>query len=717
MTVRRVYAAILLLALLLAACRQAQEPSGPGALTGGLDVGLEVSALDAPPGALVGVAVWADPQGASRLGGVQGRLKFDPGRVRFVGQVPEEAFAIVNAADTVRGALRIASLDVGGLPHRTVHLVFQVKARGYLQGLGYQVEAAGTTGGEHWARIEVDPAPRVDSTLSAPGDAEPLLLADWRRLRGGATARPARVPGEYRLNLRYGDATLDGVIDIIGDAFYVANVSVGNAPLIAGTDAPPRDAVIAANVDPANLPGLGEPGDPAPPGRNENGTFSIDIFDAVAVANAAVGNPGPIAGQLIPGRGPVASLRVVVSGTLPAGVTRTFTADTIYELQGTVNVPGSTTLVIEAGTRIEGDQATRGAIVVRRGGNIVARGTRLQPIVFSCTAATKVPGCWGGVVINGLALLNNGQLGVGDVDVNGCPERPSLGNDGLYGGCLVQDTSGVLRYVRIEYAGAATTGGATPGLALLGVGSGTVVDSLQVLGSMGDGVFVSGGRVDLRYLVLSDNAGDGLHWDDGWQGRGQFLLVQQGMDHGNGIHGSNYAPNPDAGPRSAPQLYHVTVVGPPVPAEVGRAGDAILLENGTAGIIRDAILLRPDGAGLNVNGTASCARTADSLDVSASIFSGGHPDYADDPDCLDEAAFAGAPSRGNRQVDPALVAPFSTVAPDFRPSTGSPAGTGYLPPPSDLFFDLAPTFVGAVAPSVTTGSNIPWYAGWAVGWP
>jgi hypothetical protein len=424
-----------------------------------------------------------------------------------------------------------------------------------------------------------------------------------------------------------------------------------------------------------------------------------------------------VAGQLIPGRGPAPGQRVVVSGALPADSTRTFTADTVYELQGTVSVPGGATLVIEAGTRIEGDQATRGALAIRRGGNIMARGTRLQPIVFSCTAAAKQPGCWGGVVINGLALINNGQLGIGDVDVNGCPERPSLGGAGVYGGCLVQDTSGVLRYVRIEYAGQTVPGdGATPGLALLGVGSGTIVDSVQILSSMGDGIFVSGGRVNLRHVVLTNNVGDGLRWDDGWQGLGQFLLVQQGADHGHGVRGSNFASNPDAGPRSAPQLYHLTIVGPPVPGGSGGSGDAIRLENGTAGILRDAILLRPDGAGLDIDGAASCARAADSLDVGGSIFWLGNPNFSDDPDCIDEAAFATAASRVNRVVDPELVAPFATSAPDFRPGTASPAGAGALPPPSNLFFDVAPAYVGAVAPSVATGSNIPWYSGWAVGW-
>src|SRR5262249_61033636 len=128
----------------------------------------------------------------------------------------------------------------------------------------------------------------------------------------------------------------------------------------------------------------------------------------------------------------------------------------------------------EAGTQVEGDVAARGALAVRIGGRLRAVGTRLQPIVFTCNAATKTPGCWGGLSLNGTSLLNNGAG-------TGCPVKLAAVNGLPYGGCVVQDTSGTLRYLRIEDGGMARPGGggaALPSPALVGVGTGTVVDSI-----------------------------------------------------------------------------------------------------------------------------------------------------------------------------------------------------------------------------------------------
>src|SRR5262249_12261313 len=178
-------------------------------------------------------------------------------------------------------------------------------------------------------------------------------------------------------------------------------------------------------------------------------TFTIDVLDVVAISNEAVGVNQPVVGEAIPGRVAPPTARAVVADTVRAD--RTFFHDTVYELRGTVVVPGSVTLTIEAGTQVEGDVATRGALAVQRGGRLRAVGTRLQPVVFTCTAAAKSPGCWGGIILNGASLLNNGS-GTTGIDI-GCPEKVAPGNAGTYGGCRVQDTSGTLRYVRIEDGG------------------------------------------------------------------------------------------------------------------------------------------------------------------------------------------------------------------------------------------------------------------------
>jgi hypothetical protein len=250
-----------------------------------------------------------------------------------------------------------------------------------------------------------------------------------------------------------------------------------------------------------------------------------------------------------------------------------------------------------------------------------------------------------------------------------------------------------------------------PALALLGVGSGTTVDTIQVHGSLGDGVFVSGGYVDLRGLVVTAPGAAALGWDDGWHGRGQFVLAQLAGGAGVGIRGSNLSGGTMIGSRSDPRLSHVTIVG----AATSTSG--ILLENGTAAEIANAIVLGVNGPGLEIQGADACDQANNGgISVHHAIFFGNTPDFSADTDCVDEPAYATAPARANRLLDPQLIAPSSTATPDLRPAPTSPAQIGYAMMPADGFFDTSVQYVGAVGLASFAGGNIPWYVGWTRGW-
>jgi hypothetical protein len=700
----------LALAAFLFACSEPGLSPPPPVAPTAARVGLEVDSRLHAPGERLRVTVVAEaPEGG--WAGVQGWVRFDPRALRYVGQpLTGDALILVNPSRAEQGELRLASLRVAGLARATADLRFDVLQPGYDHSLEYTLEEAATqtlAATRRGANLPLG----IDTVapLDRQAPIRRLTLEDWLDYFGlRETARPASA-GDGRI---FGDVTLNGTVDII-DAFFVVNVAVGNRPLL--TDSL-RDNAIAADVTPANLPGLGEATDPIPPGQEADGSFNITVLDAAAIANEAVGNDRPVAGEPIPGR-QARPFRTVITGNIAAD--RTLTRDTVYELQGTVNVSGGATLTIQAGTLLEGDGASNARLVIRRGGNIDWRGTRLEPIVFTCKGAVKTPGCWGGVVVNGLSLLNTPQTGD---PIPICPEKVSIGNPGFYGGCLVEDTSGVMHHIRIEYAGQPVPGtiAPTPGLALLGVGTGTVVDRVQVHGSSGDGLFLSGGTVNLRHLVLTANGGAGLGWDDGYGGSGtgggiQFLVIQQASGGGPAIRGSNSADLPDAMPRSSPQAYNATLVG----AGAGGVGDGRgwVLLNGSAGALHNAIVLQMPGAGFDITGPESCAQAgAGSLELDHAIFFGNTPDFATDADCIDETGFALNPARANRTTDPGLIAAASTLTPDWRPVPGAPAASGPVTPPSNQFFDATVTYVGAVDPANATGSNIPWYAGWSRGW-
>ncbi len=699
--------AVPLLCVVLA-CAPEQLPFVASPAVAPLRIGLAVNTLAARPGDTLRIQIIGDLSGDQPLAALQGTMRFDPRALHFIGQpLQGSTFHLVNADAAEQGVLRVISLRLAGLARTTADLRFEVLQRDYGSGLRYDLEVATTARLFAFSRADTVPLAIVPGAPDAPGaEIHHLTVEDWWRQLGLEPRARVDVPGAGAI---YGDAFTDGTINVL-DASIIANLAVGNRQLLTDT---PRDNVIAGNVFPFNLPGLGESTDPIPPGQNVDGTFTINALDAVVIANEAVGNDQPVAGDLIPGRTP-RPFQAVLSGLLPAS--RTLYRDTIYEMQGNVIVGPGATLTIQPGTQLEGDPATRGAMVIARAGNIDWQGTRLEPILFTCKGPVRTPGCWGGVVLNGLALLNNRDPGV----TGFCPEKYSIGSTELYGGCLVEDTTGIMRYVRVEYAGMAVGGGGpVPGLALLGIGTGTTIEDVQVHGSLGDGVYLSGGNVNLRKIVLTGNLTYALHWDHGWGGNAfggsvQFLQIQVPQGGGDAIVGSNFAGNPDAGPRSEPDLYNVTAVGA---GAGGGTGRGFVLQSGSSGSLRNSIVLQMAASGFDVQGVESCAQVSGGLAfLDHDIFSGNAPDFATDSDCIDEDAYATTPALQNRVTPPGLNAPTNTLTPDTRPLPGAAATTGSAVPPSNLFFDVTVTYLGAAEPANGTGSNIPWYAGWTRGW-
>ena len=165
-----------------------------------------------------------------------------------------------------------------------------------------------------------------------------------------------------------------------------------------------------------------------------------------------------------------------------------------YLLLGNVFVTDSTTLSIEPGTLILGDFKSKGSLVISNSSKIIAEGTLTDPIIFSSNRDIKKKGDWGGIFILGNAPTNKieekSELGYGLI--------PTSSELMLYGGTDVASDSGVLKYVRIEYAGKRTKNhGYFSGLTLAGVGSETVLENIMVSYCQGSSFNVLGGNTDL----------------------------------------------------------------------------------------------------------------------------------------------------------------------------------------------------------------------------
>lgn len=249
----------------------------------------------------------------------------------------------------------------------------------------------------------------------------------------------------------------------------------------------------------------------------------------------------------------------VISGTISSS---RFYAKGKYVLKGYVYVTDGATLTFEAGSLIQSDITEKGALIIERGAKLIADGKANNPIIFTSGKAVgqRTPGDWGGIILLGKAPTNR-PLDPGPTIEGGVGRK--------YGGTDPNDESGILRYVRIEFAGiAAEPGSEINGLTLGGVGAGTIIENVQVSFGNDDSFEFFGGTVNAKNLIAFATADDDFDFDFGYVGKIQFGIslrkpdfVDAG-DAGNGIESDNDGSGTTATPFTRPQLSNFTFVGP-----------------------------------------------------------------------------------------------------------------------------------------------------------
>jgi hypothetical protein len=231
-----------------------------------------------------------------------------------------------------------------------------------------------------------------------------------------------------------------------------------------------------------------------------------------------------------------------VSGDITSNTT--WTADRIWELDGKVVVRDGATLTIEPGTIIkglEGQEAAASALIVARGGKLMAEGTAENPIIFTSIldniqvgqkAGTNLTRTdnekWGGVAILGNApssTENGDKIG----NLEGIPADEGYGE---YGGDDAGDNSGVMRYVSIRHGGISIgEGNELNGLTLAGVGNGTTIDHIEIYATLDDGIEFFGGTVNASNLFVYYQGDDGIDIDQNYSG----TITDFAVIHGDGI--------------------------------------------------------------------------------------------------------------------------------------------------------------------------------------
>ena len=388
-----------------------------------------------------------------------------------------------------------------------------------------------------------------------------------------------------------------------------------------------------------------------------------------------------------------------VSGSI--GKDTTWYADQTTILTGFVVVEAGATLTIEAGTKILAQ--AEGGLLVKPGARIVARGTKEAPIVFTSAASERAEGDWRGVILCGRAPINGAPGGMRVMDV-----LPS-GVNATCGGTAEDDSSGAFEFVRIEFAGRNKgLPGSPGGFRLEGVGSGTVVDHVQVHRTESDAMDLRGGTVSVKHILLTMYEDDGFDWALGWRGKGQFIGVvmgnmrgDTGIQAGQGtsdaeINGAGSAP-------SDPLLYNVTLTGMD-----DQYGPNIKLRGGTRGRMFDMLVASAGTSGLGIEETPTHENANEGLlDIRHSIFAS-DDNFVDDEPAFSASDWAMDPARNNRDLSASEsgLPLFTNGAIYLSLVTGAEGLSGAIAPPDDGFFDPSALFVGAC------GQVCPDFEGW-----
>lgn len=421
-----------------------------------------------------------------------------------------------------------------------------------------------------------------------------------------------------------------------------------------------------------------------------------------------------------------------------------------YILKGLVYMVNNKTMTIEAGTTIKGSfsGADVAALIITRGSKIMAQGSATEPIIFTSAAPNPQSGDWGGMVICGKAAINtafNGKQGLYQVEGG----IDNANGDGLAGSGddvaptpVNNDNSGVLSYVRIEYAGYAfQPDKEINSLTLAGVGSATQIDHVQVTYAKDDAFEWFGGTVNAKYLIAYKTQDDDFDTDNGYTGKVQFGLVMRDsliadISKSEAFESDNNSSGSTATPKTAPIFSNFTVMGPR--ATLAHAGNSLfkgaahIRRNSAFSLFNSIITGWPEGIAIDAGTGSSTALNIEdsSLRIRNNTFAGntvnfkfnGTPGASITNDAALNAWITNA-YYGNdvltNVTDAKLIQPFNYLAPDPTPFAGSNGNAKILNGAhfndnkfaADDFFDKTVVFRGGIAPA---GAYATWWKGWTI---
>lgn len=232
-------------------------------------------------------------------------------------------------------------------------------------------------------------------------------------------------------------------------------------------------------------------------------------------------------------------------------INETLDNSSLWIIADSVIVAQQIKLTITEGTQIFAETPAT-ILHVKQLGQIDWQGSASAPIVFS--TLVNAPG-------QGPANNSRGQW-----------EGIRIDGDGL------GSNSGIMRYVRLMYAGFGNEG--QNAFRIENVGSGSTIEFVQVFRNVNRGIRVNGGDVGLKYMVCTSGEGTGIRMDNGWSGNGQFWIINKDIIAGNALEGRD----------GTPLLSNITITGQGLNSGSAANGGGIRIrDGGNAKIYRSVV--------------------------------------------------------------------------------------------------------------------------------
>jgi len=421
------------------------------------------------------------------------------------------------------------------------------------------------------------------------------------------------------------------------------------------------------------------------------------------------------------------------------------------QLSGLVYVDRGVTLTVEAGATVKGAYAgtNTAALIVNRGAYLVAKGTQEKPIIFTSASPTPTSGDWGGIELLGKASINSSNGGApglyipeGGFSVNNANKDGYAGSGDAYVPTPVDnDSSGVLQYVRIEYAGYAfLPNQEINSLTMACVGSRTVIDHIQVSYAKDDAYEWFGGTVNCKYLIAYKTQDDDFDTDNGFGGSVQFGLIVRDssiadVSKSEAFESDNDGTGSSLTPQTKAVFCNVTAFGPQATANnIGNSnylGSAVQIRrNSSLSIFNSAFVGWSNGILIDAGlGTPTDNNiTAGTLQLSGVLLIS----------CKTPVAYTASSSSPTGATTASITTwftantknkvitqsaeqntytrPFDYANPDFAPFGNSAV---VIPSASNTYFDdpiivarpfiKKVDFIGGIAPA---GADANWFKGW-----